>query len=186
MNIDYIIDKYYKENAPLKRILLLHSKAVAEKAVQLAKMKQLTVDLQFVYDAAMLHDIGIVECNAPGIECFGKEHYICHGLCGGKILRENASEMGMTSKEIEPYARVCERHTGAGLTANEIKKQGLPLPEMDLLPETIEEKLICYADKFYSKIRLTEEKTIDHVLRSMQKFGDDTVNRFLELKNIFE
>lgn len=185
MNVEKFIDKYYKENAPLRRILLLHSQSVADKAVEIAKEKKLAVDLQFVHDAAMLHDIGIVMCNAAGIECFGTEHYIRHGLCGGRMLRENALEMGVTIDEIEAYARVCERHTGAGLTAKEIKEQGLPLPEADLLPETLAEKLICYADKFYSKTRLTDEKSFDHVLRSMQKFGQETVDRFLELHKLF-
>ena len=50
----------------------------------------------------------------------------------------------------ESYARVCERHTGAGLTLHDILSQNLPLPHHDLQPETIEEKLICYADKFFS------------------------------------
>ena len=26
-------------------------------------------------------------CNAPSIYCNGPEHYICHGIEGGKILR---------------------------------------------------------------------------------------------------
>ena len=44
-----------------------------------------------------------------------------------------------------------KRHTGAGLTKKEIIEQELPLPQQDFLPETTEEKLICYADKFFSK-----------------------------------
>lgn len=32
---------------------------------------------------------------------------------------------------------------------------------MDFLPETMEEKLICYADKFYSKTHLECEKSIE-------------------------
>lgn len=185
MNIDKIINKYYGENAALRRILLLHSRMVAEKAVSIIDEKRLPLDRQFVYDAAMLHDIGIVMCDAPGIECYGKEPYICHGLCGGRLLRENAAEWGMTAKEIEPYARVCEHHTGAGLTASEILTQGLPLPPDDYLPETDEEKLICYADKFFSKTHPEDEKPFDRVLRSMQKFGDDTVARFNKLHEQF-
>mgnify|MGYP004420939777 CR=1 FL=1 len=48
-------------------------------------------------------------------------------------------------------ARVCERHTGTGLTDEVIKQRQLPLPAGDYRPETLEEQLICYADKFYSK-----------------------------------
>lgn len=176
-----IIDNLYGENEPLRRILITHSKAVAEKALSLSA----DCNRDFVETAAMLHDIGIIFCNAPGIECYGTEPYIRHGICGANYLREHAAEWGMTAEEIEPYARVCERHTGSGLTLNDIKEQNLPLPEMDFLPETLEEKLICYADKFFSKTRPEEEKTIDQVLRSMNKFGTDAAARFDELHKLF-
>jgi len=207
MNIVEIIDKLYDGNPKLKDILVRHSTAVADKAMGIVESAEggLTfaygtkVDIRvstigdsrvlisegIIHSAAMLHDIGIIFCDAPGIECFGTEPYIRHGILGARYLREHCHEWGMTPEEIEPYARVCERHTGAGLTAKEIKAQGLPLPEVDLLPETPEEKLICYADKFFSKTRLTEEKSFEHVLRSMQKFGDATVDRFLELDKMF-
>lgn len=84
------------------------------------------------------------------------------------------------------HARVCERHTGAGLTKHDIISQKLPLPEEDYLPETIEEKVICYADKFYSKTRLNHEKSFEEALRSLQKFGEEGVLRFREWKNLFE
>lgn len=102
------------------------------------------------------------------------------------MLREHVSEWGMTQDEIEPYARVCERHTGAGLTAEDIVSQDLPLPHIDLLPETLEEKLVCYADKFYSKTHLTEEKSFDKALASMRRFGADSEKRFLDLHELFK
>ena len=117
----------------------------------------------------MLHDIGILRCAAPGIECHGTEPYICHGLLGGEILR---------AEGLPRHARVAERHTGAGLTAEAIRRQHLPLPELDLLPETLEEQVICYADKFYSKSRLDQEKTPEQVLRSLAKFGEESVETF--------
>jgi uncharacterized protein len=86
----------------------------------------------------------------------------------------------------ERYARVCERHTGAGLTLDDIVSQDLPLPHQDLQPETIEEKLICYADKFYSKTHLDREKTIEQAERSLAKFGGDTLARFRKMKELFE
>lgn len=186
MNIERIIDTLYNENAALRRILIEHSTAVAEKAVALADAHpEMALDRQFIYDAAMLHDIGIIKCDAAGIECFGTEPYIRHGICGAALLRENAAGWGMTADEVEPYARVCERHTGAGLTAMEIELQNLPLPTVDMLPETMEEKLICYADKFFSKTRPTEEKTFERVLKSMAKFGPETETRFMELHKLF-
>lgn len=86
----------------------------------------------------------------------------------------------------ERYARVCERHTGAGLTLDDIVSQDLPLPHQDMQPETIEEKLICYADKFYSKTHLDREKTIEQAERSLAKFGGDTLARFRKMKELFE
>lgn len=53
-------------------------------------------------------------------------------------------------------------------------------------PETIEEKLICYADKFYSKTHLDREKTIEQAERSLAKFGGDTLARFCKMKELFE
>lgn len=188
MHTAIIIDKFYsEENGALRSILLTHSRMVAEKALRIAeKHPELSLDTTFVRDAAMLHDIGIVMCDAPGIECHGSEPYLRHGICGGTMLRSHASEWGMTPDEIEPYARVCERHTGAGLTADDIIRQRLPLPHIDLLPETLEEKLICYADKYYSKTRLEEEKSFDQVLVSMRKFGTDSETRFLNLHELFK
>ncbi len=185
---DTIIDKFYSgENGALRSILLTHSRLVAEKALEIAtKHPELHLDTTFVRDASMLHDIGIVMCDAPKIECYGTEPYLRHGLCGGIMLREHASEWGMTQDEIEPYARVCERHTGAGLTAEDIVSQDLPLPYIDLLPETLEEKLVCYADKFYSKTHLTEEKSFDKALASMRRFGADSEKRFLDLHELFK
>lgn len=187
MQTEKIIDKFYsKENGALRSIFLTHSRLVAEKSLVIAEAHpELDIDRQFVYDAAMLHDIGIVMCYAPSISCFGKEHYLRHGICGGMMLRSHAAEWGMGPSEIEPYARVCERHTGAGLTAKDIKEQNMPLPPVDLLPETLEEKLICYADKFFSKTHLTEEKPLDRVMLSMQKFGADTEKRFQKLHELF-
>ena len=58
--------------------------------------------------------------------------------------------------------------------------QQLPItPVRDLLPETNEEKLVCLADKFFSKSgNPSKEKDIDRVRRSMQKFGADSTERF--------
>lgn len=178
MNIDKIISLYYEEGTPLLNLLLTHSEMVAQKALSLADAARLGVDRDFVWNAAMLHDIGIFRCNAPSIYCHGTEPYIRHGIIGGELMR------GLGCPEI---ARVCERHTGSGLTAKEIEEQGLPLPHKDFLPETLEEKLICYADKFYSKSGDPRaEKPLDRVRASMAKFGPDSLARFDELTGLFQ
>lgn len=81
---------------------------------------------------------------------------------------------------------VCERHTGAGLTEKEIIEQNLPLPHRDFLPETLEEKLICYADKFYSKTHPDHEKSFEQAEKSIARFGNDGLQRFLAWKALFE
>ncbi len=174
-----IIDKYYGGCGALRHILLTHSRSVAQRALQIASNHpELNIDTDFVREAAMLHDIGIIRVDAPGIECHGTEPYIRHGVCGAEMLRAEGLP--------ESYARVCERHTGAGLTLSDILSQHLPLPHHDLLPETIEEKLICYADKFYSKTHLDREKTIEQAEKSLAKFGGDTLARFNAMRAIFE
>ena len=60
--------------------------------------------------------------------------------------------------------RVCARHTGTGLPGLE--------------PETLEEQIICYADKFFSKTKLDREKTFDEACRSLMKFGEEGVRKF--------
>jgi uncharacterized protein len=61
----------------------------------------------------------------------------------------------------------------------------LPIPERDYLPETPEEKLICLADKFFSKSGDMREKPAGAVRRSLEKFGADTVERFDALLRLF-
>lgn len=181
--IDYnrIIDTLYPEAGKLRDILVIHSRKVADKALDIIRKNGIQeVDPKFVEAAAMLHDIGIRRCDAPRIECHGTSPYLCHGIIGGAMLRDNCQLWGMTPAEIEPYARVCERHTGTGLTMRQIEERNLPLPHRDFVPETLEEQIICYADKFYSKTHLEREKTYEHVLRSLSDFGDDVQRKFIE------
>ena len=66
-----IIDKYYPEDNELKRILLTHSRLVADKALWIAdRHPELNLDRQFLEEAALLHDIGVFLTDAPGIYCF--------------------------------------------------------------------------------------------------------------------
>ena len=177
--IDYqaIIDKYYESGSRLRATLILHSTQVADKALAIAAAKHLALSIDDIRAAAMLHDIGIFLTHAPSIFCEGKEPYICHGVLGAKLLR---------SEGVPEYiARVAERHTGAGLTSEDISNQNLPLPPGDYMPETMLEKLICYADKFFSKSGDMKEKSFDRVCRSMQAHGEDSYRRFMQLHRLF-
>ena len=178
MDYQAIIDKYYPADNELRRVLLKHSRQVANRCLEIAeKHKELALDKQFLEEAAMLHDIGIYLTDAPGIMCFGSQPYICHGRLGAELMRREG---------FERHARVCERHTGAGITGQQIESQNLPLPHQDFLPETMEEKVICYADKFFSKTHLDREKTIQQAEKSLTKFGEEGVLRFKEWEKMFE
>ena len=170
-----IIDFFYPVEDDLKKTLLKHSIQVRDKALELAGKTSLALDREIVSAGAMLHDIGIKLCHAPGIYCYGELHYLRHGIAGAEMLRSYGRENHV---DLEAFAGICERHTGSGLTAAEIKAQGLPLPETDLIPLTPEEKLVCLADKFFSKSGTMEEKKFEAVRRSMAKFGTESRDRF--------
>lgn len=164
-----IINKYYEESA-LRDILLKHSKSVADKALDIVRNHpELGADEQFVFEAALLHDIGIVRVHAPSIACCGTEPYIRHGILGAEMLR---------AEGLIHHALVCERHTGTGLTLQQIITQQLPLPHRDMQPVSIEEEIICFADKFFSKTRLDAEKSVEQARKSLEKFGEDGLFKF--------
>ena len=188
MDYQAIINHFYgTADSDLKRLLMVHSRAVADKAQSICDSHpELHLDREFVEAAAMLHDIGIIQCDAPGILCHGSQPYICHGIMGAKMI----SGLPESSEWLDAIARVCQRHTGAGITRAEIAEQQLPLPLPDddsepYMPETLEEKLVCYADKFFSKTRLDQEKSIEHVERSLAKFGEAGLVRFGKWREIF-
>ena len=175
MDANAIIMYFYPEDTPLRRRLLKHSTQVRDKALDLAAGASEKLNIQLVADGALLHDLGIGQCDAPSIDCTGTKPYLAHGIIGAQMLRDYGAEHGI---DLEEYARICERHTGSGLTADEVRRQGLPLPEHDYLPETPEEALVCLADKFFSKSGDMNEKPLEKVRRSMAKFGDAPLERF--------
>ena len=178
--VDYnsIIDKYYPDEGELKHILTVHSRLVADKALQIvSRHPELGADPTFVEEAAMLHDIGIFLTHAPAIHCHGTQPYIRHGILGADLMQREG---------LPRHALVCERHTGAGISLRDIQSQRLPLPPQDYLPLSIEEQIVCYADKFFSKTRLLKEKTVDEALHSLLKFGDDGILRFKAWTEIFK
>ena len=172
-----ILQQHHNPDSPLFKILLVHGQQVSEKALQIARsVRYLNPDMTFIYEAAMLHDIGIGECCAPPIGCNGPNPYVCHGILGRKILEK---------KGLFHHALVCERHVAVGITASEIESRNLPLPVRDMLPVTIEEKIICYADKFFSKNGLVaHEKTIAEIISGLSPYGMDQVMRFHALDQL--
>lgn len=177
MNTLSIIEKYYKKDSELYNILVKHSTDVKNKALSIAKKHpELNIDTGFTEEAAMLHDIGIFLTNAPSIKCFGIAPYVCHGYLGREILDKEG---------LPKHALVCERHTGTGISLEEIESNHLPLPHRDMRPVSIEEKVICFADCFFSKTRPGEERSVEKVKQSIAKFGKDSVTQFDKWVAIF-
>lgn len=177
IDITTIFERYYPAGKPLSTLVWNHCQQVATLALDIAKgHTQLDIDLDLLYEAAMLHDIGVFATHAPSILCVGDEPYMRHGIIGARLLREEG---------LEAHARVCERHIGVGLTSTEIVTQQLPLPHEDMLPETLEEKLICYADNFFSKSHPESMRTFTQVRNGIARFGEDNVARFDALAQLF-
>ncbi|UCF93326.1 MAG: phosphohydrolase [Desulfobacterales bacterium] len=179
MNPIDIIAKFYNKDTKAFRILVEHGRQVAVKALEAAKqVPGLNPDLGFIERAAMLHDIGIFQTAAPELGCHGPHPYICHGVLGRALLEK----IGLPDD-----ALVCERHVGVGLSAGDIRREGLPLPERDMLPVSVEEQIICYADKFFSKNGDADgrEKTVEKITRSLEPYGPDKVQRFRAWVELF-
>lgn len=173
-----VILKYYQEDSELYELLTVHSRLVARKALEcMERHPEHELDAVTVARCALLHDIGIAFTNAEGIHCHGSEPYIRHGILGRAMLEEE----GMMQE-----AMVCERHTGAGIAAEEIEMVQMPLPVRDMLPLTLTEKVVCYADKFYSKSGDPKvEKTFERIRTSLARFGSSSIERFDELQRLF-
>ena len=162
-----LIEKYYQPKSLRHKVYIPHCTAVKDLALKLAKARPgLGADLEIIEIGAMVHDIGIYLTDAPDIGCYGSLPYIAHGYKGRELLEKEG---------LKEIAAVCERHIGVGLTIDDIKKNNLPIPVRDMTPQTIEEKIICFADKFYSKSsrNLLLPKPLDKVKKSIRKYGDE-------------
>jgi uncharacterized protein len=173
-NIDplRILTKYYNPDSKAYHFLISHSMMVTEKALKIAQnMKEHKPDLDLIREASILHDIGIFLTDEPGIGCHGDKPYICHGYLGREILGKEGFPL---------HALVCERHVGVGLTIHDIEQHNLPVPARDMMPVSIEEQIICFADKFFSKGSefLLKEKPLSKVRESIAKFGQEKLDRF--------
>ncbi len=161
-------------------IVRRHGAQVAARALQIAAgLESASVDMNFLHTAAMLHDIGIVKTATPQLDCHGDQPYARHGIIGRQMLET----LGLPD-----LALVCERHVGVGITIADIRERGLPLPLRDMRPVTMEEKLICYADKFFSKTNGQPEnaKSAADVARHLERYGRRQAETFIRWAARFE
>jgi uncharacterized protein len=135
----------------LQRHIISHVLAVSRKAIKIAsKIQSVPIDLKLVRIGAILHDIGRTQT-----------HDFLHGVAGGKIIREQLHWS-------ERLARIAETHILGGLTKEEAIELGLP--PNDYMPVTLEEKIVCLADKY---INGSKEVPIDHRFRNwFNRFGE--------------
>ena len=175
-----IIRDYYPAGSTAYEVLVRHGEAVAEKALNVAgRLGNGRANPAFLYEAAMLHDIGIFLTAIPSLGCHGRQPYIRHGVLGRDLLE---------GRGLPQHALVCERHVGVGLTIDDIQRQGLPLPERDMRPVTLEEEIVCYADKFFSKTTRPGRaaRSIPEILALLGRHGASHAHRFQSWVRRFE
>jgi uncharacterized protein len=173
MNAVRLLEKYLPAPDALA-VVYEHSRLVAAKALAIAdSLGHAPLDRAFIEEAALLHDIGVGRTASPHICCHGTEPYIRHGIIGREILEAEGHPR---------HALVCERHIGVGLTVEDILAQRLPLPLREMTPVSLEERIISFADMFYSKRTgaIHVEKTPDQVRENLRRFGGHKVALFDE------
>src|ERR1700761_7182108 len=103
--------------------------------------------------------------------------YLRHGVLGYELLRAEGLP--------EELCRFCSRHTGVGLSREDVRRQRLPLPPGDYEAETGEEQLVMYADKFHSKTDPPVFLTADTYASAVGRFGPGKEAAFAALRARF-
>ena len=151
------IELLEKENTPEN--VIEHCKAVYEKAMKIAANFD-NVDEDLIRKGALLHDIGR-----------SRTHGITHAIAG--------VEFAKTYGYPDDVLNIIERHIGAGITAEEAVKLGLP--EKSYVPQTLEEKIVAHADNLISG---TKEVDIDFVIEKWQRNIEDSDDNIERLKKL--
>lgn len=128
--------------------VIKHCEAVADLAVEIAKRcleKGINVDIKLVEVGALFHDIGR-----------SKTHSVHHAVIGAQI----AKDLGLP----EPVIAIIKRHVGGGITVEEARKLGWPKDVYT--PQTLEEKIVSYADKL---VEGSKRVSIEETIRKFSK-----------------
>jgi len=171
----------YSKDEKIFGLVYVHSKKVQEIALRIARKAKKNypkLDINFIKTASLLHDIGRFDCPPD-------KGSIRHGIRGAEILRKEKIKKEKAGNEnLEKYARVAERHLGAGISKQDIKKQKLDLPLKDYIPKTKEEKIITHADNLTFGAR---EGTINEVYERYKKeVGKECVEKIKKINDEIE
>ncbi len=168
-HIDYfrIIHQYIPPDSAVYPLYVIHCQLVTRKALLIAERLGLADERkQFIEEAAMLHDIGIVRTDTPKLFCYGEQPYLMHLVEGRNILE---------AEGLSRHGQVAATHGGAGIKKEQIIQNSLPLPHEDFVPQSIEEEIISYADLFFSKNpkKLWRERSVKKVRKNVAQYGEE-------------
>jgi uncharacterized protein len=153
-----------------------HCEIVCGIAEQLLGRAGAGLDADLVRAGCLLHDIGVYRLyDTAGV--LDHEQYVRHGVLGHELLE--------TEGFAEVICRFCSCHTGMGLTRDDVRRQGLPLPVADYLAESGEERLVMYADKFHRKTRPPRFVSPGSYAVDLRRFGEGKVAAFASMRGEF-
>jgi len=134
------------------------------------------IDRDLVRAGCLLHDVGVYRLydDAGRLDHAG---YIRHGVLGHELLAEAGYP--------QEICRFASRHTGVGITRDDVIRQELPLPPADYVAETPEEVLVMYADNFHTKATPPSFLTAGTYASYLRRFGPDKVAAFEQLRTRF-
>jgi len=171
---DREIRTLHRDHAPTRdafESVYAHCELVGQIAEQF--LARLDLDGDLVRAGALLHDIGVYRLYSPAGE-LDTVGYIRHGVLGHELLHS----LGFPDE----ISRFCSRHSGVGITRDDVLRQSLPLPVDDYVPGSPEEELVMYADKFHSKRTPPVFVSGDSYAEAVARWGADKAVLFGALR----
>ncbi len=145
-----LIDKYYADTPRLRELLWIHSRQVADRCLKIA----------------VLHpELGLIRHSWRRLLC-----YMTSAFCTPMLPVFYVRETHLIFATVISGRRCCVRKgfrvtpgcasviPVRGFRAKKLQRRVCLYRRQDYYPETLEEQLICYADKFYSKSHPDGEK----------------------------
>ncbi len=169
----------HEKHAPSQEafdLVYTHCAIVCGIAEQLLRRAGPGPDAELVRAGSLLHDIGVYRLYDTDGNLNHAE-YVRHGLLGHELLAGEGFP--------EAFCRFASCHTGVGLSREDVRRQGLPLPPADYLAVSAEEQLVMYADKFHSKTDPPVFLTAGSYAASIRRFGEDKAAVFGSLRERF-